>query len=60
MSAAGYREKIFEIVFEGDPLIDDRIRNDAKRDESAFSIRRLDREGDGTLRCSQDIKLKQQ
>ncbi|HEY7547229.1 MAG TPA: hypothetical protein VID27_20210 [Blastocatellia bacterium] len=58
VTAPGYRERVFEIVFEGDPFIDDRIRADAKKEDSGFSIRPLER-GD-TLRCVQDIKLKRQ
>lgn len=54
VTASGYREKIFEIVFEGDPFIDDRIRADAKREDSGFSIRPLERNG---ALCVQDIKL---
>jgi protocatechuate 3,4-dioxygenase beta subunit len=56
VTAPGHRERVFEIVFEGDPFIDDRIRADAKKEDSGFSIRPLER-GD-TLRCTQDIKLK--
>src|SRR5215510_4960273 len=32
VNAPSHRERIFEIVFEGDPLIDDRIRSDAARE----------------------------
>ncbi|MEW6212636.1 MAG: hypothetical protein AB1631_30200 [Acidobacteriota bacterium] len=56
VTAPGFREKIFEIVFEGDPFIDDRIRTDAKREDSAFSIRQLERDREGAF-CVQDIKL---
>jgi protocatechuate 3,4-dioxygenase beta subunit len=57
--AQGYKERIFEIVFEGDKFITERIRNDAAREDSGFSIRTLDRDNQGALRCSQDIKLRQ-
>lgn len=60
VSAQGYREKIFEIVFEGDQFIDDKIRSDAKKEESAFSIRSLERDAKGGLRCVQDIRLRRQ
>lgn len=60
VTAPGYREKIFEIVFEGDPFIDDRIRADAKKEESNFSIRPLERDREGVLRCAQDIKLRRE
>ncbi|HVF90373.1 MAG TPA: protocatechuate 3,4-dioxygenase [Blastocatellia bacterium] len=60
VSAPKYREKIFEIVFEGDPRIDDRIRAQADKEESIFSIRTLERDAQGTLRCVQDIKLRRE
>jgi protocatechuate 3,4-dioxygenase, beta subunit len=60
VSAPGYRERIFEIVFQGDPRIDDRIRAMAEREDSAFSIRVLERDGQGILRCVQDIKLRRE
>jgi protocatechuate 3,4-dioxygenase beta subunit len=58
VTADGYKQKVFEIVFEGDPFIDDRIRADAKNEDSGFSVRRLERGSDGGLRCVQDIALK--
>lgn len=58
VSVDGYRERNFEIVFEGDPFITDRIRADAANEDSAFSIRRLERDKENLLRCVQDIKLK--
>lgn len=57
VSAAGYREKIFEIVFADDPLVNERIRADAAREGSGFSIRALTRDAQGVLRCTQDIRL---
>lgn len=57
VSAQGYREKTFEIVFEGDPYITDRIRSDAERADSGYSIRPLERDGQGLLHCVQDVKL---
>lgn len=58
VTAPGYREKIFEIVFADDPLVNDRIRADAAKEDSGFSIRPLTRDGQGVLHCTQDIKLK--
>jgi protocatechuate 3,4-dioxygenase beta subunit len=58
VNAPGYNERIFEIVFEGDPYIDDRIRADAAKEESAFSIRPLTRDQQGVWRCAQDVKLR--
>ena len=57
VKAPGYRERIFEIVFEDDPLVTDRIRADASREGSGFSIRPLTRDAQGVLRCTQDIRL---
>ncbi len=58
VKAPDYRERIFEIVFEDDPLVSERIRADAAREESGFSIRPLTRDVQGVLRCTQDIRLK--
>ena len=58
MKATGYRERIFEIVFEDDPLVSERIRANAAREDSGFSIRSLSRDPQGVLRCTQDIRLK--
>lgn len=60
VSAPGYRERVFEIVFQGDPRINDQIRAMAEREESAYSIRTLERDGQGVLRCVQDIKLRRE
>jgi protocatechuate 3,4-dioxygenase, beta subunit len=58
VKAAGFRDRIFEIVFENDPLVSERIRADAAREDSGFSIRALTRDAQGVLRCTQDIRLK--
>ena len=58
VSAPGYRERVFEIVFEGDAFISDRMRADARQEESAFSIRPAERDREGVLRCVQHIKLR--
>jgi len=60
VNAPGHQERIFEIVFEGDPLIDERIRADAAKEGSAFSICALTRDQQGVWRCSQDIKMRKQ
>jgi protocatechuate 3,4-dioxygenase beta subunit len=57
VNAPGHRERIFEIVFEGDPNIDQRIRADAAKEGSAFSIRDLMRDQQGVWRCAQDVKM---
>lgn len=58
VNAPGYKERIFEIVFDDDPLVDQRIRAQAARDDSGFSIRALTPDGKGGWRCTQDIQLK--
>jgi len=57
VNAPGYKERIFEIVFEGDPFIDDRIRADAAKEDSAFSIRPLKRDQQGVWHCTQEVKM---
>lgn len=59
VTAPGYKERIFEIVFEGDRFLNDRIRADAAKEDSAFSIRPLERDRQGGLRCTQDVRLRQ-
>jgi protocatechuate 3,4-dioxygenase, beta subunit len=58
VNADGFRERIFEIVFTGDEFINDQIRTDAAREDSGFSIRPLERDKQGILHCTQDIRLK--
>jgi protocatechuate 3,4-dioxygenase beta subunit len=57
VNAPGYKERIFEIVFADDPKIDERMRADAAREGSAFSIRPLTRDQQGVWRCTQDIRM---
>lgn len=58
VNAPGFRERIFEIVFADDPLVDARIRDRAAKEDSPFSIRALSRDNQGVLRCTQDVQLK--
>jgi protocatechuate 3,4-dioxygenase beta subunit len=58
VNGPGFKEKIFEIVFDDDPFVDQRIRENAKGEGSVFSIRPLTRDAQGILRCTQDIQLK--
>ncbi len=58
VTAAGFSERVFEIVFEGDPLLDDRVRREAAKEWSGFSLRRLEKDDQGVWRCTQDIKLR--
>ena len=58
VTAAGYSERVFEIVFEGDPVLDDNVRREAAKEWSGFSLRRLEKDNQGVWRCTQDIKLR--
>jgi protocatechuate 3,4-dioxygenase, beta subunit len=60
VNAQGHQERVFEIVFEGDPNIDERMRADAAKEGSAFSIRTLARDQQGVWRCTQDVKMRKQ
>lgn len=59
VNAPGYKERIFEIVFEGDKFITDRIRSDAAQEGSGFAVCSLERDKQGLWRATQDIKLRQ-
>jgi protocatechuate 3,4-dioxygenase beta subunit len=59
VTSPGYKERVFEIVFNDDPFVDSRIRAEAAREESGFSIRSLERKN-GILYCTQDIRLSRQ
>jgi protocatechuate 3,4-dioxygenase beta subunit len=58
VTAAGYSERIFEIVFEGDPFLDDRVRQETANEWSGFSLRRLEKDKQGVWRYTQDITLR--
>jgi protocatechuate 3,4-dioxygenase beta subunit len=60
VNAPGYQERVFEIVFEGDPKIDERIRSDAAKEGSGFSICALTRDQQDVWRCAQDVKMRKQ
>jgi protocatechuate 3,4-dioxygenase beta subunit len=60
VNAPGHQERVFEIVFEGDPNIDERMRADAAKEGSAFSICALTRDQQGAWRCAQDVKMRKQ
>ncbi|HKQ76003.1 MAG TPA: hypothetical protein VJ810_20070 [Blastocatellia bacterium] len=60
VNAPGHEERIFEIVFEGDPKIDERMRAEAAKEGSAFSIRKLTRDQQSVWRCEQDVKMRKQ
>jgi protocatechuate 3,4-dioxygenase, beta subunit len=58
VNAPGYQERVFEIVFEGDPKVNADIRARAAQEGSAFSIRPLKRDPQGVWHCTQDVKLR--
>ena len=57
VTAPGYQERVFEILFEGDPFITPRARADAKNPYSAFSIRSLAKDSQNGWRCTQDVVM---
>ena len=58
VNAPGHQERIFEIVFEGDPRITADIRTRAAQDGSMFSLRPLTRDSGGGWRCTQNVTLR--
>ena len=58
VNATDHRERVFEIVFEGDTKIGSDIRASAVRADSAFSIRQLTRDAQGIWHCTQDVTLR--
>lgn len=58
VNAPGYQERVFEIVFEGDPKISQDLRASAAKDGSDFSIRSIMRDPQDRWRCTQDVKLR--
>jgi protocatechuate 3,4-dioxygenase beta subunit len=58
VNAPGYRERVFETIFEGDPKLSAEIRAVAAKENSAFSLRPLSRDANGLLHCIQDITLR--
>jgi protocatechuate 3,4-dioxygenase beta subunit len=58
--APGYRERVFEIVFEGDSLIPPQWRAQAKSEDSGVAIVALARDAAGPLRGAQNVRLQRQ
>lgn len=58
VTAAGFSERIFEIVFEGDPFLTDNVRQQAANEWSGFSLKRLEKDSAGAWSCSQNVKLR--
>jgi protocatechuate 3,4-dioxygenase, beta subunit len=58
VNAPGHQERVFEIVFEGDPKLSANIRAQAAKEDSGFSIRTLTGDAKNGWRCTQDVKLR--
>lgn len=58
VNAPGFLERVFEIVFEGDPKINADIRANAAKEGSGFSIRKLTRDAQGVWHCTQNVTLR--
>jgi protocatechuate 3,4-dioxygenase beta subunit len=56
VAAVGHGSRIFEIVFDDDPLVTPEIRRDAARPGSVYSVRRVE-PGAGVGRVVQDVVL---
>jgi len=57
VAADGHESRIFEIVFDQDPLVTDAIRRRAAEPGSIYSVRRIERGRDGVGILSQDVVL---
>jgi protocatechuate 3,4-dioxygenase beta subunit len=60
VSAPGYRERVFEIVFEGDPFIPEQWRRDAGNPDAMVAIVRLAPLGEQGFRGEQNVTLRRQ
>jgi len=58
VNAPGHRERVFEIVFEGDSLIPPQWREQAKSEDSGVAIVALTGNASGPLRGAQNVKLR--
>jgi protocatechuate 3,4-dioxygenase beta subunit len=58
VTASGFSERVFEIVFEGDPFLDDRVRREASKEWSGFSLVKLEKEDRSGWRGTQDVRLR--
>ena len=56
VSAPGYRERVFEIVFEGDPLIPAQWRRDAERRDAFVAIVKLEPNAEGGVAGARGVQ----
>jgi protocatechuate 3,4-dioxygenase beta subunit len=57
VAAPGHGTRIFEIVFDQDPLVTADIRRQAAQPESMYSVRRIEKGADGIGQLTQDVVL---
>jgi protocatechuate 3,4-dioxygenase beta subunit len=57
VSAPGFRERVFEIVFDDDPLVDAEIRQLAARPSGGFALCTPTRDAGRVWHCTQDVRL---
>jgi protocatechuate 3,4-dioxygenase beta subunit len=57
VTADGHGTRIFEIVFEDDPFVTGRIREDAAQPGSIYALRRVEPGAGGVGRLTQDVVL---
>ncbi|MFI4944006.1 MAG: hypothetical protein ACHP85_12120, partial [Burkholderiales bacterium] len=57
VTAAGHGARIFEIVFDQDPLVTAEIRSQATQPDSIYSIRRIEKGASGVGQLTQDVIL---
>jgi protocatechuate 3,4-dioxygenase beta subunit len=58
VTAEGQGTRIFEIVFDDDPFVTSKIREDAARPESIYALRKVEAGAGGVGRIRQDVLLK--
>jgi protocatechuate 3,4-dioxygenase beta subunit len=58
VTAPGHAQRVFEIVFEGDPYLTDGIRANARRTDGMYALVAPAPDAQGTLQCRQDVRLK--
>ena len=57
VAADGHGARIFEIVFDDDPFVGERVRAEAAQPGSFYSLRKVSRGADGVGRIEQDVVL---
>jgi protocatechuate 3,4-dioxygenase, beta subunit len=60
VNGPGFRERVFEIVFEGDTLIPEQWRRDAANPDAGVALVRLARDGATAWRGAQNVTLRRE